>query len=105
MGLPGRAARYRERVSGATAVRRLVPAKERLMSHVEPLVPFPSQISRAELVRAGPEQQLWRASFRGERVALRLARLEEPLFSPPEIISRAANLASELRLANTAELI
>ncbi len=75
------------------------------MNHVEPLVPFPSQISRAVLVRAGPDQQLWRASFRGERVALRLARVEEPLFSPPEIIARAANLASELRLVNTAELI
>ena len=74
---------------------------------MKPLIPFPKQIAEAELVREGKNEQVWRASFGGETVALRLGRFEKdrPLFEPSEIIWGVASIAERLGLTNTAKMV
>ena len=74
---------------------------------MQPLIPFPQQIAGAELIRNGKNDQLWRASFGGEVVALRLGRFEKerPLFEPSEIIWGVASIAERLGLTHTAKLV
>jgi hypothetical protein len=69
------------------------------------LVPFPSEVVGAELVRSSKNAELWRASFSGKPVALRLFRLERSLIAPPAIMERAAEIDAQLELTATAKMI
>ena len=74
---------------------------------MKPLVPFPREVSGAESVTASKHAQLWRASWSGKAVALRLFRFEgaKPLIAPPSILERSAEIDAQLGLAATAAMI
>ena len=71
---------------------------------MKPLVPFPREVSGAESVTASKNAQLWRASWSGKAVALRLF-LHRPLIAPPRIMERAAEIDAQLGLTATARMI
>lgn len=73
-----------------------------------PIIPFPKDVRRAELVFARERTQLWRAFLGDRAIALRLACFpasDGPIVDPAEALVDFGRLAARLEISATAQLI